>query len=101
MVPEGVAVLADGFWPAKGSDASRVTWDKLVPRPGAAKKIISQYIDAAQTEGARARNEGDVTNTFSQANKTMKPPIFFPISLTRHSNPMTALSAVPTMAASS
>jgi len=79
VVPEGVAVLADGFWPAKkGRDALRVTWDETGTEARGSKEIISQYIDAAQTEGARARNEGDVTNALSQANKTIEATYIFP-----------------------
>jgi isoquinoline 1-oxidoreductase beta subunit len=79
VVPEGVAVLADGFWSAKkGRDALRVTWDETGTEARGSKEIISQYIDAAQTEGARARNEGDVTNALSQASKTIEATYIFP-----------------------
>ena len=79
VVPEGVAVLADGFWSAKkGRDALRVTWDETGTEARGSKEIISQYIDAAQTEGARARNEGDVTNALFQASKTIEATYIFP-----------------------
>jgi isoquinoline 1-oxidoreductase subunit beta len=79
VVPEGVAVLADGFWSAKkGRDALRVTWDETGTEARGSKEIIAQYIDVAQTEGARARNEGDVTNALAQASKTIEATYIFP-----------------------
>jgi hypothetical protein len=42
-----------------------VTWDESGTEARGSKEIISQYIDVAHTEGARARNEGDVTNALS------------------------------------
>jgi isoquinoline 1-oxidoreductase subunit beta len=61
----GVAVLADTFWAAKkGRDALSVQWD---PGPHAgltSESIRRQYVDAAVSEGVRARDDGDVAPAF-------------------------------------
>jgi isoquinoline 1-oxidoreductase beta subunit len=61
-IPNGVAVLADGYWAAKkGRDALEVRWD-----PGAHAGLSSASVTAMLTEGADsagsvARESGDLT----------------------------------------
>ncbi len=60
-IPQGVAVLADGYWPAlKGRDALVVEWDDG-PLGGLSSGSISRTLLEATTQPGRvARNEGDV-----------------------------------------
>ena len=61
QVPQGVAVLADGYWPAlKGRDALVVRWEDG-PLANLSSEAISQSLHAATTRpGQVARNDGDV-----------------------------------------
>jgi isoquinoline 1-oxidoreductase beta subunit len=61
QIPQGVAVLADGYWPAlKGRDALVIKWDDG-PLGTLSSETISKSLAAATTKpGKVARNEGDV-----------------------------------------
>jgi isoquinoline 1-oxidoreductase beta subunit len=69
-IERGVAVVANGFWPAKrGRDALEIAWDE-----GALAALDSgtqgaQYAKLAQQPGAVARKEGDVSARFGSAAK--------------------------------
>ena len=62
-IPQGVAVLATGYWAAKkGRDALVVEWDKG-PHAGLSSEGVTKMLtDATQQEGKVARNEGDVAS---------------------------------------
>jgi len=59
-VSRGVAVLADGYWPAKkGRDALELTWEEG-PTASVSSLTISQlFAQRAEQAGAVARHEGD------------------------------------------
>lgn len=61
QIPQGVAVLADGYWPAlKGRDALVVKWEDG-PLATLSSEAISKSLTEATTKpGMVARNEGDV-----------------------------------------
>jgi isoquinoline 1-oxidoreductase beta subunit len=60
-IPQGVAVLADGYWTAlKGRDALVVTWDDGVLGSLSSAGISKLLTEATKKTGAVARNEGDV-----------------------------------------
>jgi isoquinoline 1-oxidoreductase beta subunit len=61
QIPQGVAVLADGYWPAlKGRDALVVKWEDG-PLATLSSAAISKSLTEATTKpGMVARNEGDV-----------------------------------------
>jgi isoquinoline 1-oxidoreductase beta subunit len=69
-IERGIAVVADGFWPAKrGRDALEVAWDE-----GALAVLDSgiqgvQYAKLAEQPGAVARKEGDVPAGLDSAAK--------------------------------
>lgn len=55
----GVAVIANGYWPAKlGRDALVVTWDPSATGPSTAD-LFAQYRTLAQQPGLPARADGD------------------------------------------
>jgi isoquinoline 1-oxidoreductase beta subunit len=61
QIPQGVAVLADGYWPAlKGRDALVVQWDDGPLGKLSSAEISKQLNDAASGAGAVARNDGDI-----------------------------------------
>jgi isoquinoline 1-oxidoreductase beta subunit len=63
QIPQGVAVLADGYWQAKkGRDALVIQWDKG-PNGGLSSEGVTKMLTAAtQQEGKVARNEGNVAS---------------------------------------
>jgi len=60
QLPQGVAVLADGYWQAKqGRDALAIQWDDG-PNAGLSSEGVTRMLtDATSQEGKVGRNEGD------------------------------------------
>jgi len=71
-VPSGVAVIANGFWPAKlGREKLEIVWDE---GPGASISTAGmreQYATLAKTPGAVARKVGDPATALARAAKTI------------------------------
>ncbi len=60
QISSGVAVVADGYWPAKkGRDALVVTWDDGPNTKLSSAGIAKQLSDRATKPGAVARHDGD------------------------------------------
>src|SRR3989442_8797368 len=60
QVSSGVAVVADGYWPAKkGRDALAVTWDEGANATVSSASIAQLFAQRAQQAGAVARHHGD------------------------------------------
>ncbi len=52
---EGVAVVADGYWPAKqGRDALKLQWDSANVEKADSERLLAQYRDLAGQPGPRA-----------------------------------------------
>lgn len=55
---EGVAVIADGYWPAKqGRDALKLTWNTDAVEKLDSSKQLAQYRELANKDGARLFND--------------------------------------------
>jgi isoquinoline 1-oxidoreductase subunit beta len=72
QIERGVAVVADGFWPAKlGREAleKEIVWDEgpLATLESGAQR--EQYAELAKKQGAVARKEGDVDGALGKATK--------------------------------
>ncbi len=73
QVPGGVAVVADGFWPAKlGRDALAIEWDEGPMADFSTAKQREQYAALARTPGLVARNDGDAAATLASAAKKIE-----------------------------
>ncbi len=70
QIESGVAVIADGFWPAKkGSDALEVVWDEG-PMPGlSTDSMRKEYAELAKNPGTVARNDGKSEKVIGSAAK--------------------------------
>jgi isoquinoline 1-oxidoreductase beta subunit len=72
-VPAGVAVVADGFWPAlQGRRALKLGWDE---GPGAAissADLRRRYAALARKPGVPARREGDALAALAKATRTLQ-----------------------------
>ncbi len=72
-VPSGVAVVADGFWPAKrGRDALVIEWDEGAMADFSTAKQREQYAALASTPGLVARNDGDAAKSLASASKKIE-----------------------------
>ena len=67
-VQAGVAVVADGFWPANlGRDALQIEWDEGPSATISTANLREQYAALAKTPGAVARKDGDVAQALQSA----------------------------------
>jgi isoquinoline 1-oxidoreductase beta subunit len=67
QIPQGVAVLADGYWQAlKGRDALVVQWDDGPLGALSSADISKQLTDATMQPGAVARSEGDANSVIAK-----------------------------------
>ena len=72
QVPSGVAVIAEGFWPAKlGRDKLRVDWD-LGPNANlSSEQMFREFAETAKKPGLVARKVGDAGAALGGAAKTI------------------------------
>lgn len=79
QVPSGVAVVADGFWPAKkGREALKVEWDLAKAETRGSDQILAEYKALANTPGKTVRNDGDAAKAIAGAAKTLEAAFEFP-----------------------
>ncbi len=77
--PLGVAVLAQGYWPArKGANALKIEWDETGTETRSSQQIIAQYKKLAKNHGTVARNDGDTLAAFANAAKIVEATYSFP-----------------------
>ena len=73
QVPNGVAVLADSFWPAKqGRDLLKIEWDESKAFTQGSAEILAQYRELAAKPGIVARKDGDAEGTLAKAARTLE-----------------------------
>jgi len=69
-IDRGVAVVADGYWPAKlGREALEIVWDEGPLAMLDSRTQREQYAELAKQPGAIAKKEGDVATAMLQAAK--------------------------------
>lgn len=94
QIDRGIAVVADGYWPAKlGRDALEVTWDE---GPLANLDSVEQgreYAELAKQPAAEAHNVGDVAATLEKA-KVMEAVYELPFLAHATMEPMNAVADV-------
>jgi len=72
QIDRGIAVVADGFWPAKlGRDALEIVWDEGALATLDSKTQTGQYAELANQPGAVAKKEGDITAAKGKAAKKL------------------------------
>src|SRR5262249_29773955 len=73
QIPRGVAVVADGFWPAKkGREALEVVWDDWPLAGLDSRTQLEQYAELAKKPGVAARKDGDAAAALKKAAKTFE-----------------------------
>jgi isoquinoline 1-oxidoreductase beta subunit len=79
QIPTGVAVYADGFWPAKKArDMLRITWDESAAERRGTEQLITEYRALARGPGLVAAAHGDVDATLGRANRVIEAEFVFP-----------------------
>jgi isoquinoline 1-oxidoreductase subunit beta len=70
QVPTGIAVIAEGFWPAKlGRDKLKVKWDEGDNASLSTTKILSDFSAQSASPGAIAKKVGDPQSAMALASK--------------------------------
>jgi isoquinoline 1-oxidoreductase beta subunit len=94
-IERGVAVVADGFWPAKrGREVLEVAWDEGPLATLDSKAQREQYADLAKQDGAVARKEGDVAAALGKAAKTFDAVYSLPYLAHAPMEPLNCLADV-------
>jgi isoquinoline 1-oxidoreductase subunit beta len=72
QVPSGIAVVANGFWPAKvGREKLEVEWDEGANASLSTAGMRAQYAALAKTPGTTAKHLGDPAGALASAAKTI------------------------------
>jgi isoquinoline 1-oxidoreductase beta subunit len=72
-IPNGVAVLADGYWAAKkGRDALEIQWDLGPAAALSSQKVSEMLAEGAAQGGAVARKDGRVGDPVPEGAKTLQ-----------------------------
>src|SRR5438093_7311681 len=72
-IDRGIAVVADGFWPAKlGREALEITWEDGPLAKLDSRTQRQQYAALAQKPGAVAKRQGDVGKAMGQAARRLE-----------------------------
>ncbi len=70
QIPRGIAVVADGFWPAKqGREALSIVWDDGPQATLDSGKQLEEYQQLAKKPGVAARKDGDAAGALEKATK--------------------------------
>ena len=95
QISSGVAVLADGYWPAKqGRDALEVKWDEG-PNAGVTSGSISRlFAQRADQPGVVARHDGDPAAGLSTAALRVEAPYELPFLAHATMEPMNCTAHV-------
>lgn len=78
-IPSGVAVLAKDFWSAKvARDKLDIDWDESEAFKGSSDEMMSRYRELSQQAGNVARDAGNVSDAFAEADKVIEATYEFP-----------------------
>lgn len=78
-IPQGVAVLADGFWPAKqGRDALTIEWDESGAETRGTAELVAEYRALLDRPGLPARRDGDAAAALAGAARRVVAEYEFP-----------------------
>jgi len=79
QIPQGIAVLANGFWPAKtGSEALTIDWDLNTAETRSSDSLMAEYRELAEKPGLDVRVEGDANSAIEGAAKVLEASFDYP-----------------------
>ena len=78
-IPEGVAVVATGMWPAmKGRDALKITWDETKAEKRSSTDLVTDYKGLLDKPGAVAHSAGDAAKGIAAGKTVIEAVYEFP-----------------------
>jgi isoquinoline 1-oxidoreductase beta subunit len=79
QLPTGIAVYAEGMWPAlKAREALRINWDDAAAEKRSSEQMIEEYRALAGRPAMTAAARGDVEAALSKAGKVIEAEFVFP-----------------------
>lgn len=79
QIGSGVAVYANGMWPAlKGREALKVTWDDSEAEKRGSAELIAEYRRLARQPGTVAGSHGDAEAALGKAERVIEAEFVFP-----------------------
>jgi len=79
QVPTGIAVYAEGMWPAlKAREALRITWDDTAAEKRSSQQMIEEYRALARSPGITVAACGDAEAVLAKAGKVIEAEFAFP-----------------------
>lgn len=79
QVPNGVAVYAKGFWPAKTArDLLKITWDDSKAEKRGSAELLQQFRDLSKTPGKLVKAEGDFAASVAKGGRIIEAEFAFP-----------------------
>jgi len=79
QISSGVAVYAEGTWPAmKGRERLRVTWDESGAEKRGSDQLVEEYRALARQPGQVTGSHGDAEAALSRADKVIEAEFVFP-----------------------
>jgi isoquinoline 1-oxidoreductase beta subunit len=79
QLPTGIAVYAEGTWPAlKGREALRITWDDAAAENRSSEQLVAEYRAIARSPGVTAAVRGDVDAVLANAGQVIEAEFVFP-----------------------
>ena len=79
QIPEGIAVVATGMWPAiQGRDALKIIWDETHVETRSSADLIDQYRALLDTPGAPALDKGDAATALGSGKTVIEAVYEFP-----------------------
>jgi isoquinoline 1-oxidoreductase beta subunit len=95
QIERGVAVVADGFWPAKkGREALEVVWEEGPLATLGSHAQHEQYAELAKKPGAVARKEGDAATALGKAARKFEATYDLPYLAHATMEPMNCVADV-------
>jgi isoquinoline 1-oxidoreductase beta subunit len=79
QVPNGVAVYAKGFWPAKTArDLLKITWNDSKAETRSSAQLLSEFRALSQSPGRTVKQEGDVDAAIARGGRLIEAEYVFP-----------------------
>lgn len=79
QLPSGVAVYANGMWPAlKGREALRIDWDSSAAEKRSSDQLLTEYRELAGRPGLVVGKHGDADAALARADKVIEAEYVFP-----------------------
>ena len=79
QLPTGIAVYADGMWPAlKAREALHITWDDAAAEKRSSQQMIEEYRALARSPGITVAARGDAEAVLAKAETVIEAEFAFP-----------------------